>query len=279
MRDGFGDSLRLIDDSPAPTWDNAIHPVAHTTMKSIAILLTGHAPDALRARLGDFDHWFRLALDLPARQVRVIDVEAGQALPAPDELAGAAITGSAAMVTERLPWSENLADWIRRAMDAQLPLFGVCYGHQLMAQALGGRVGELPGGREMGTQDIEVLPEGVDDPLLRGLPARFAAHTTHVQSVLEIPPGARVLARSARDPHQILRYSAHAVSCQLHPEFSVAAMRGYLRLRAGALRAESRDVPAMLRATRATPQARRLLRRFARNADRTPAAHADGVLA
>lgn len=248
-------------------------------MKPIAILLTGHAPDALRTRLGDFDHWFRLALDLPARQVRVIDVGAGQALPGPDELAGAAISGSGAMVTERLPWSENLAGWIRQALDAQLPLFGVCYGHQLMAHALGGRVGDLSDGREMGTQDIEVLPAGADDPLLRGLPACFPAHTTHMQGVLETPPGTRVLARSARDPHQILRYSAHAVSCQFHPEFSVAAMRGYIHLRADALRAESQDVPAMLRATRATPQARRLLRRFARDAGSKQVARADEALA
>src|SRR5699024_3612984 len=102
-------------------------------------------------------------------------------------------------------------------------------------------------------------------------PARFAAHTTHVESVLEVPVGAQVLARSARDPHQILRYGPRAFSTQLHPEFSVAVMRAYLRLRAASLRAESLDVRAMLNEVRATPHARRLLRRFAHGMTRTNA--------
>lgn len=232
-------------------------------MKPLLIILTGHAPDAIRARLEDFDHWFRLALGLPVQAIRVIDVAAGSPLPKAAHVRGAVISGSAAMVTDKLPWSEQLAGWIRDAMDVELPMFGVCYGHQLMAHALGGRVGVLPGGREISTQDIDVLSPGVNDPLLQGLPTRFAAHTTHLQSVLEVPASTQILARSTRDPHQILRYGPNAVSTQLHPEFSAEVMRAYLRLRAGNLRNESLDVAALLDAVRATPQARRLLRRFA----------------
>lgn len=232
-------------------------------MKPLLIILAGHAPDAIRARAGDFDHWFRLGLRLPREAVHSIDVAAGEPLPPMASICGALISGSAAMVTERLAWSERLAGWIRDAMDAELPLFGVCYGHQLMAHALGGSVGDLPGGREMGTQIIETCAGADDDPLLAGLPPRFAVHNTHQQSVLEAPAGATVLARSARDPQQILRYGAHAISTQLHPEFSVAVMRAYIRLRAGTLGAEGLDVKAMLQATRGTPHARRLLRRFA----------------
>ena len=88
-------------------------------------------------------------------RVRVIDVAAGDELPPVAGVAGAIITGSAAMVTERLPWSERTAGWIRDAMDVELPLFGVCFGHQLMAHALGGRVDYLPGGCEIGTQPID----------------------------------------------------------------------------------------------------------------------------
>src|SRR5699024_87768 len=123
----------------------------------------------------------------PESDIRVIDVSVGEALPAMDSVRGAVISGSAAMVTDQRDWSERLAGWIRNAMDAALPLFGVCYGHQLMAHALGGHVGALPDGREMGTKDIEILAPGVSDPLLTTTPARFAAHTTHVESVLEVP--------------------------------------------------------------------------------------------
>jgi GMP synthase (glutamine-hydrolysing) len=223
-------------------------------MKPLLIIVTGHAPAPIRARIGDFDHWFRVALRLPASRVRSIDAQ-HVPLPAPHAVAGAVITGSAAMVTDRAAWSEQLAGWIRAAMDIDLPLFGVCYGHQLMAHALGGRVDDLPGGREIGTQRIEWLDGGT--------PA-FRAHTTHQQAVLETPPAARVLARSARDARQVLRYGPHAMSTQFHPEFSAAAMRGYIALRAGALRDEGLDVPALLRDVGPAPEARRLLRQFAR---------------
>lgn len=233
-------------------------------MKPFLIILTGHAPETTRHRLGDFDQWFRAGIDLPSACVRSVDAIGGENLPDATAISGAIISGSASMVTDRLDWSERLAGWIRTAMDARTPLLGVCYGHQLMAHALGGRVGELPSGREMGTCDIELL-EGADhDALTHALPRHFAAQTSHRQCVLEIPPGATVLARSRLDPHHILRYAPHAWSTQLHPEFSVEALRGFIQMRADTLRNEGRDVASMLGTLRDTPDARALLPRFAR---------------
>jgi GMP synthase (glutamine-hydrolysing) len=80
-----------------------------------------------------------------AQKISVARVYAGEPLPAPDNATIAVITGSWDMVTERLPWSEMTAAWIREAMAIEMPLFGVCYGHQLMAHALGG--GGLPSSR------------------------------------------------------------------------------------------------------------------------------------
>jgi GMP synthase (glutamine-hydrolysing) len=233
-------------------------------MKPVLIIRTGRAPDAIRARHGDFPHWFRLGTRLSLPRVQVVDVANGEALPAPDDVAGAIITGSAAMVTERLPWSEQTAGWIRDAMDVALPMFGVCYGHQLMAHALGGRVGYLAGGREMGTQAIEVSAGG-EDLLASTLPSSFRAHTTHEQSVLEPPSGTVVLARSARDPHQLLRYGPHAISTQFHPEFNAEIMRAYVRRKHADLKREGSDPDHIFRSVAATPVARRLLRRFAQN--------------
>lgn len=232
-------------------------------MKPVLIIRTGRAPDAIRARHGDFPHWFRVVAGLRRERVQVVDVAAGEALPPAQEVAGAIVTGSAAMVTERLPWSEHTAGWIRDAMDAELPLFGVCYGHQLMAHALGGRVDYLPGGREIGTQPIELLPEHERDPLTRVLRDGFRAHTTHEQSVLEPPRSATILARSARDPHQLLRYGPKAISVQFHPEFSAEVMRAYVRRKRVDLSREGADPERIFHAVAATPMARRLLRQFA----------------
>ena len=243
-------------------------------MKPVLIVQTGAAPAELRARMGDFPHWFRVAMALRPARVRTVRVDHEQALPPPRMLAAAVITGSGAMVSERLPWSERAAGWIRDAMDVGLPLFGVCYGHQLIAHALGGRVDYHPRGREIGTQAITLLSGAPCDPLLQRLSDSFFAHTTHEQSVLEPPRDALILARSVHDAHQILRYGKTALSTQFHPEFSVAAMQAYIRGRAGVLRSEGRDVDALLAATRPTPTARRLLRSFVRAAlsDDTPLA-------
>lgn len=234
-------------------------------MKPVLIIRTGRAPDAIRARHGDFPHWFRLAAQLPARQLQVVDVEAGEALPEPTVVAGALITGSAAMVTERAAWSERTAGWIRDAMDIELPLLGVCYGHQLMAHALGGCVDYLPGGREIGTHTIEKLETAAGDPFASSLPAVFRAHTTHEQSVLEAPAGTVVLARSARDPHHLLRYGPKALSTQFHPEFSADVMRAYIRRKHADMQREGSDPQRSFREVAATPVARGLLQQFTRH--------------
>jgi len=234
-------------------------------MKPVLIIRTGRAPDPIRARFGDFPHWFRLCAQLTQEQIRIIDVQAGETLPPPREVAGALITGSAAMVTERAGWSERTAGWIRDAMDTDLPMFGVCYGHQLMAHALGGRVDYLPGGREIGTMPIDVLPHAQQDPLAAALPSSFRAHTTHEQSVMDVPKGATVLASSARDPHHLLRYGKHAVSVQFHPEFNADVMRAYIHRKRADMHKEGFDPHHAFRQVAATPIARRLLRQFARH--------------
>jgi GMP synthase (glutamine-hydrolysing) len=134
-----------------------------------------------------------------------------------------------------------------------------------MAHALGGRVDYVPGGREIGTQAIELSAAGAQDPLARRLPASFRAHTTHEQSVIEPPGGAAVLARSARDPHQLLRYGPHALSAQFHPEFNAEVMRAYIRRKHADMRREGSDPQQVFSAVAATPVARWLLRQFSRH--------------
>ncbi|MET0255826.1 MAG: glutamine amidotransferase [Luteibacter sp.] len=239
-------------------------------MKPLLIVRTGRAPDVISRRHGDFPRWFQLGLRLRTPHVRLVDVENGDSLPAPASCAGAVITGSASMVTERLAWSERTAGWIRDAMDAELPMLGVCYGHQLMSHALGGRVDYLPGGREMGTVPLTVHRHAADDALAAGLPTTFHAHTTHEQSVLDLPPGAVSLASSRRDPNHLVRYGRHAISMQFHPEFSAEVMRAYIRRRHDVLDAEGLAPADLLAAVVPTPEATRLLRGFVREHLRAP---------
>jgi GMP synthase (glutamine-hydrolysing) len=230
----------------------------------LLIVQTGTAVPEVRRRCGDFAAWFRRGLGLSAHQVRCVRVDRGAQLPPPRSVAGAVITGSGAMVTDRLDWSERTAEWLRRAVDADVPLLGVCYGHQLLAHALGGKVGYNPRGREMGTVHIERLTAAADDALLGAVPRAFEAQATHLQTVLQPPRDAAVLARSALDDCQALRVAPRAWGLQFHPEFGVRQMRAYIRARDGALADEDFDVPGLLREVRPGPQARAMLRRFAK---------------
>lgn len=190
----------------------------------LAIVQMGFPPAPLMQRLGDQTDWFAAALGRQRTELRIVQPFLGEPLPPPDGFSLAIVTGSWSMVTDREDWSERSAAWLADMIERGKPVFGVCYGHQLMAWALGGRVGDLPGGPERGAFELTLTSAGTHDPLLQGLPPHFAAYLSHVQSVLAPPAGAQVLGGSARDPYQLLRYGPNAFSMQPHPEFTPAIM-------------------------------------------------------
>jgi GMP synthase (glutamine-hydrolysing) len=110
-------------------------------MLNILVIKTGSTLPSLLDRQGDFEDWVIAGLGVPRDQVQVANVQAGDVLPEPDDVAGVVITGSHSMVTDHEPWSERAAAWLRRAVVRQTPVLGICYGHQLLAYALGGEVG------------------------------------------------------------------------------------------------------------------------------------------
>lgn len=229
-------------------------------MKPIIILKTGDTLASLLPQYGDFEHWISAGLGDTTQLIRVIDPREGDALPAAAEVAGAIVTGSHAMVSERLDWSETSAAWLRQLVEHEVPVLGICYGHQLLAHALGGEVGYHPRGMEIGTAMIEKL--AVVDPLFDGLPAAFAAQTVHQQTALRLPEGAVLLAHNAFEPHHAFRIGSCAWGVQFHPEFSATAMRAYVRHLAPEARRQGIDPEAREHAVGETPEAGSLLHRF-----------------
>src|SRR5690606_6595027 len=123
------------------------------------------------------------------------------------------------------------------------------------SHALGGEVADNPRGIEMGTVELQLRAEAADDPLFTGLPERFQAQATHVQSVLRAPRGAVLLASSALDECHAFRFGEHAWGVQFHPEFSAGHMRGYVAARRQRLAEAGHDPAAIHAGVRAAPDA------------------------
>ena len=229
------------------------------------IVKTGTAGTAVDTTDGDFEDWIAHGLGRP---VQVCRVDQGEELPDPHDTGGVVVTGSAAMVSDREPWAERTAAWLRGAVEAEVPVLGICFGHQLLAHALGGRVGPNPRGREIGSVEVALTAAASTDPLLGGLPARIELHTTHLESVVELPAGAELLASSRLDPHQAFRVPGRPVwGLQFHPEFSAAVIRAYLEAKRDALVAEGIDPERLLSRVRETRWGSDILARFAALAD------------
>jgi len=230
-------------------------------MKDLVIVKLGESIPSLIPRYGDYEDWIGQGLSVgPAT---VIDPRRGEKLPEPDAIAGAVVTGSHAMVTERASWSERTGEWLAELVSKAVPVLGICYGHQLLAHALGGEVGYHPGGMEIGTVSICATADAADDALFSQLPRRFSAQTVHSQTVLRLPENALLLASNDFEPHHAFRVGECAWGVQFHPEFNAVAMRSYIEHLAGSLRRQGRDPEQLAAAVENTPLAASVLRRFA----------------
>jgi GMP synthase (glutamine-hydrolysing) len=225
----------------------------------VLILHTGDPEEPIRAHHGNYGEQMRRAAGLQAGEASIVAVYQGATPLPPAAYRAVLITGSPAMVTDHEPWSEATAAWLREAVAAGLPVFGVCYGHQLLAYALGGEVDYNPAGSGLGTRTVE---RAADDPLLAGLPAEFPAHMLHAQVVTRPPAGAAVLARASHDPHQLLRYAPGVYSSQFHPEFDTGFMREHLLHYTDNYGRKGYDAPALAQALQPTPLASGLVKKF-----------------
>jgi GMP synthase (glutamine-hydrolysing) len=175
------------------------------------------------------------------------------------------MTGSSSSVTERAPWMLRAEALIRDIADAGTPFFGICFGHQMAGQALGGVVAKNPRGREIGTVEVRLRPHAPRDPMFAGLGERFHANHTHVDSVVELPKGARVLAETDLEPNAAFAIG-EAIKCvQFHPEIDGDAMRGYIEARAHLIEAEGRDAKAILERATDAPGGAATLVNFVRH--------------
>lgn len=186
----------------------------------IGILQCGQSPEQLKGRLGDYPDMFMRLLCGQGFEFRVWLVEEQQFPGDIHDADGWLLTGSRHGVYEDHAFIPPLEDFIRRAYAAEVPLVGICFGHQIIAQALGGKVVKHPKGWVVGAQDYD----------LNGKPVTLNAW--HQDQVVTLPDGARIVGRSESCDYAALIYGDRAWTVQPHPEFQDEFVQGLMDTRA-----------------------------------------------
>ena len=185
----------------------------------IGILQTGRAPDDLRTDLGDYPALFERMLagyefDFAAWHVEEMEFPASV-----HDADGWLITGSRHGAYEDHPFIPPLEQFIRDAFGAGLPVVGICFGHQIMAQAMGGKVAKFSGGWAVGAQQYQIEGQQV------------TLNAWHQDQVITPPKGAQTIGRNAFCAHAALAYGTQGYSVQPHPEFDDAFIQGLIDTR------------------------------------------------
>ena len=231
-------------------------------MKPILIIKAGTTFDTLKRTAGDFDDWIISASGKVRRDYIVTPVYNNILLPQPDYISGVIISGSHANVTEKLPWMERITHWFKSAAHRNIPMLGICFGHQLLAKAFGGRAGFNPAGLEIGTSEIQLTAAAKTDLLFKHLPPRFPAFTSHGQTVLELPAEAENLAFSDRDKHHAFCLKENIWGVQFHPEFNCQISTAYISRHHKELLADKQDPSVLAASCKETEWGTLLLKQF-----------------
>ena len=185
---------------------------------TVGLLMMGHVPPHVQHIGGDYPDLYRALLEPLGADVVRYDIDEGRF---PDDLHECDVwlgSPSRSSTYDDLAWIPDTEELLRRIVSAERPFVGICFGHQMLAQALGGRVAKSDGGWGVGVQDYEV----VGRPAFFGpsAPATVGAIASHKDQVVEAPPGAMIWATSEYCPNAGMTVGERAWTFQGHPEFT-----------------------------------------------------------
>ncbi len=215
----------------------------------IGLLQPGHLPEEMQAEMGDYPELYARLLEPEGLALDAYPVVDGVFPDSVHAAEGWLIGGSRHGAYEDLPWIRRLEGFVRDAYSAAVPMVGICFGHQIIAQALGGRVEKFAGGWGVGAHDYDWDGQ------------RLVLNAWHQDQVTVVPAAARVAAASPFCKYAALVYPDRALTVQPHPEFDAVAIERLMSIRGpGMIPAERLDRArdTLDRATDAREMARRI---------------------
>jgi len=194
----------------------------------IAILKTGRATPTTAERRGDYDVLIEHALAVPEDQWDSFDCEHGVFPEDLDAYDAFVLTGSKHSVTEDEPWIHRLFQVLRDIHERRRRILGICFGHQAVAMAMGGKAEKSRMGWELGIKNVFLTERSEAYQGLTDAPNPLRIYQTHQDEVTELPPGAEHLAFSERTPYEMFAIGDNVLCLQGHPEYDEDVMRDLL---------------------------------------------------
>jgi GMP synthase-like glutamine amidotransferase len=176
-----------------------------------------------------------LAPQIPALRLSYYEAHQGRLPRSPSDCDAWLCTGSKHSVYDEQNWIDELAAFIDRIAHARVPFVGICFGHQMLAHALGGEVARAPGGWGVGVLEAEVLQR---EPWMEPPRTTLRLHHMHADQILRLPKRSVVLARSPHCDVEMFRVGESMLGIEGHPEFAAQFAAALIRSRAADIGAE-----------------------------------------
>ncbi len=195
-------------------------------MKKILIIKCGNTYSELKHEIGDFEDWIINLTNLPTRFFTIYNLAKGERLAHPSNYHAAFITGMPNS-NDTFPWINQLKDWIVAARYSNFPVLGICYGAQIIAEALGGKLAPNKAGLLFGIDQIDVTTKGMIDPLFRKVGSSFDSFHFHRKHISKLPADAEIIAYSKRTECEAFKIG-RMYGLQIRPEFSPEIMKAFI---------------------------------------------------